>query len=374
MSRYTQKGLVILSLLNRERALNNPAYVDLDITGRCNLQCPACPYHSQFLHKSSAGAVSSAAMDMEYGLVLRLFAEFAGLQIREVVILGSGEPLLHRRFLDILREGQARGLNLTVLTNGTLLDEKLARELVTIGFCRLKISLWATCAEDYEAIHGVSRDQFDRVLNGVRLVQDIKKRQQKTAPLVSLHFPVSDGGISHLKERVDLAIASRVNAVSFAPVFGGHQELQYLQLSENGASELIRALPIVQQQLESAKIGHNIRDLRIRLKYGRNPWLTMPCYVGLYHAKIKVDGSVHPCCRCNLAIGNVNETSFRGIWNSERYGAVRQELMIRQGGWESSLPEVCNCTYCPVVHHNYKIHRIDRFIEPLVRVVRRSQH
>jgi hypothetical protein len=76
-------------------------------------------------------------------------------QIRSYGLNDWGEPLLHPQFLEIVKYLKDSGKSVFFATNATLLDEKMATELV-----RLKVdSIWFSMDgvfEDYERIRGVS--------------------------------------------------------------------------------------------------------------------------------------------------------------------------------------------------------------------------
>jgi len=90
----------------------------LVITGKCNFNCRHC-----------FNAVDNAAWqaEMSFEQCQKLFAEMADCGLHSVMFTG-GEPLLHPRFDDILRELGKHDLFLeTILTNGSLLTgEKLS--------------------------------------------------------------------------------------------------------------------------------------------------------------------------------------------------------------------------------------------------------
>lgn len=152
MDGLSQKIRLLLSLVDKKRVFNSPFYVDLDITERCNLRCPSCSYHSTLDEDPKAS--NTNAIDMDYDKIVTIYEQLLTTRTRNIIILGSGEPLLHRRFPDIIRTGKELGFNLTVLTNGTMINEEKANSIVDSELDRLSVSLWDVTREGYEITHG----------------------------------------------------------------------------------------------------------------------------------------------------------------------------------------------------------------------------
>jgi sulfatase maturation enzyme AslB (radical SAM superfamily) len=89
----------------------------------CNLQCTHC------LVDSSPGNDSLEFLDP--GTVRRALAEAESLGVKEVYFTG-GEPFLHRQLLTMLADALAVAPT-TVLTNGTLVTERLAAGLAELA-------------------------------------------------------------------------------------------------------------------------------------------------------------------------------------------------------------------------------------------------
>ena len=56
---------------------------------------------------------------------------------------------------------------------------------------------------------------------------------------------------------------------------------------------------------------------------------------------IREDGNVYFCCHSEC-IGNVNEKSFKEVWNSELAQDARQHMIDRK------FPALCSSPSCPV--------------------------
>jgi MoaA/NifB/PqqE/SkfB family radical SAM enzyme len=136
-------------------------------------------------------------------------------------------------------------------------------------------------------------------------------------------------------------------------------------LSQEEISEVVRYLSRLGKQ--SSQLKHNIGWAVSRYKYFL-PWEAgIPCYAAWYHARVRVDGMVQPCGRCDPRVdfGNINELPFRTLWNGPAIQGFRETMLTKDG--LLSMQEKCDCVNCCFVWDNLRVHRIFRFFLPLVR-------
>lgn len=119
-----------------------PDHLYIELTNRCNLRCKHC-----YL---SAGPVGQEALDP--ALVHRAISEFSAMAGRSVSFSG-GEPLLYRGWQELVSLAIACGLETTVVTNGTLLNDRNADTLVEAG-ARIALSVDGCCAATHDLIRG----------------------------------------------------------------------------------------------------------------------------------------------------------------------------------------------------------------------------
>lgn len=108
----------------------SPAVV-WNITRRCNLHCIHCYSDSSSQHYKGELSLREA---------IDVIDDLADYKVPAVHLAG-GEPMLHPHFFDIVGYATARGLGVTVLTNGTRLDAAAASKLKDLGATCVGISL-----------------------------------------------------------------------------------------------------------------------------------------------------------------------------------------------------------------------------------------
>jgi MoaA/NifB/PqqE/SkfB family radical SAM enzyme len=130
--------------------------VYVEITSQCNLSCATCirqawdePLGHMALARFSRlldglpGAEGQRSGGVSHPITLSLS--------------GFGEPLVHPEFLTFIRLARKRGVRVEIITNGTLLDAALARELVALGISQVTVSLDGGDEVAYAAVRGQAR-------------------------------------------------------------------------------------------------------------------------------------------------------------------------------------------------------------------------
>ncbi len=152
-------------------AVPNVAFRELrtlwfQVTGTlCNLACRHC--------FNSSGPRNPWLGSLDVATVVRYIGEAEALGVREFYFTG-GEPFLHPDLVRMVEAALAVA-PVTVLTNGTLIDEdladRLARTAGAAGYSlEIRVSLDAPTAKENDAVRG--RGSFAAALRAVRLLAD----------------------------------------------------------------------------------------------------------------------------------------------------------------------------------------------------------
>ncbi len=115
--------------------------MNIMITGKCNYNC---------LHCFNAADNAPIMSEWTYEELCDLFDQAAACGIHALTITG-GEPMMHKRFLDILREIHKRGMFVEELnTNGFYINQEILDEMKKIGcFPLIKISFDGVGVHDW---------------------------------------------------------------------------------------------------------------------------------------------------------------------------------------------------------------------------------
>ena len=135
-----------------------PSHLAIETVRACNAKCIMCPSESM---ERAKGVMKPRVHDMILGKILDW-----GAPINLITHAGLGEPLLDRRLATRIAVEKAMFPNaqVAVYSNGALLSETRASELLDCGLDILSISLNGFRKETYEAVMKIPRDTtFERV-------------------------------------------------------------------------------------------------------------------------------------------------------------------------------------------------------------------
>ena len=280
-----------------------------------------------------------------------------------MILIGEGEPFLHPRLFELISAAKRIGLNVTLLTNGTMLDEARVRLLIDSHLDILKVSCWASSSDEYQRNYpGADPDNFQKIIAGLQRLAHTKAKYGAKLPRVVLHQPINANNFQSVEAMAELAHRTGCNMLSFSPFKTRRGKLAHLSLSPDQERLLCFTLSRMKKKLASLSITHNIDQTLLRYKIGEAVWEKLPCYIGWLHARIKVDGTVLPCNPCDLPMGNLKENSLRAIWNDVPYKDFRKKTRSRRN--LIAMGSHCDCGFCCHVEDNVRVHRIFRWVPP----------
>jgi MoaA/NifB/PqqE/SkfB family radical SAM enzyme len=344
------------------RARTGPFFVTLDVTRRCNLGCRCCRYHSPEFSQPSPG--DQEVLDIPKERVDRLLGELSGMGTAGIVFIGEGEPLLHPRIGSMVAAASRAGFQVAIDTNGTRLDSTIARQIVEGGVDSVVVSLWGA-TPDTAALH--SRDgsskPFEAVVRGLDHLASMRREIGRASPRIRIHQPLTRFNFEELDRLADLACRYGCDAVSVGPLRQHRGRLREMALTTDQQAVLVERLRRWGRRLAASGIAHNVPFALKHFRFGEAPHLVTPCYVGFFHARIKVDGTVLPCNACDLAVGSLAESGFREIWNGEAFRGFRRHVVHGEG--LAALGDACDCGFCCHLHQNLAVHRRVRWLRSL---------
>ena len=139
-----------------------PVEVSIEVTRRCPLECQHC-YNN--LPMSDRAARASEMTLAEHTQLLDELVQAGCFWI----LYTGGEIFARKDFLSIYAEAKKRGFLITLFTNGTMINERVADYLADWRPFSIEITLYGATRETYEALTKVP-GSYDRCLKGIRLL------------------------------------------------------------------------------------------------------------------------------------------------------------------------------------------------------------
>jgi MoaA/NifB/PqqE/SkfB family radical SAM enzyme len=352
-----QKYRLLKGLCTVERTFTGPFYVTLDLTRRCNLRCPGCRFHSNEIVRRIPG--DQDVDDFPFGWTEPLFSDFKRLNTRTLFLMGDGEPFLHPHIFNIIRSAKKYGLHTTVTTNGTLIDDAMAKRIIDSRLDAMHVSLWSSSYEDYARQYpGMDPRNFHRVIDGIRALSSLKAQKRTQTPYILITNPLNRLNYQRADQMVALAKEVGCDAISFTPFKTNRGQLSHYALSKEEQRNLFKDMARLKQQLRACSLDDNIDRLLLRYRFDDlNPKL--PCYIHWFHSRIKVDGTVLSCGRSESVLGSLKTDSFSEIWDGKAYRMERRKGLSPDGF--ESRKGICDCEFCSFVQDNMRIHRVFKY-------------
>jgi heme b synthase len=281
-----------------------PQLIAVETTRRCNLHC---------IHCRALAGEESVPGELSTSEITGLLDEIAARDIRPIVILTGGEPLLRDDIFDIARHGSELGFTMTIAPNGTLLDAEAARRLVDAGIRRVGVSLDGASPEVHDAFRNMP-GAFVGVMKGI-----------DSARAAGLPFQINTSvtafNVDELAKVHELAKALGATAHHIfmlvrvgrgrqldAEVSPARQEKVLQWLAERHREGLIR--------VRATCAPHYFRILTQRAGAEGTAAITRGCLAGRRFVFISSTGHVQPCGYLDIDCGSIRENGFWKVWDT----------------------------------------------------------
>ncbi len=312
---------VSLSALKKEHPGNVsylPPCLFLEVTNRCNLSCPTCQLGTSEAYNGYNKG------DLTFEQFKKVIDQIPSLVY--ITLQGVGEPLLNKDIMKMIKYCSSKGVSTYINTNGTILTETKSRELIEAGLQNLSISINSFDEKIFaETRSGAS---INKVIENVKKFIDIKKELNIKRPIVSfrailmketeptmedLIFKSDELGIDVLYIQLFMSIIADKN-------------LMESSLNKDEINTFTEKLKRWRKQVKKLQvITESFGDSSNNLGQCKLPW---------FSPNVTAEGFVTPCCTISnpsiLNMGNVFETSFEKIWNSEKFVDFRTGFYKKQ--------------------------------------------
>ncbi|HEY6337461.1 MAG TPA: radical SAM protein [Candidatus Sulfotelmatobacter sp.] len=151
-------------LHHRQNGERVPLQVSIEVTRRCPLECQHC-YNN--LPMGDQDARSREMTTEEHFKMLDELVEMGCFWL----LYTGGEIFARKDFLEIYTYAKQKGFLITLFTNGTLINEKIADYLVEWPPFAIEITLYGRTRETYEALTMIP-GSYDRCLRGIKLLKE----------------------------------------------------------------------------------------------------------------------------------------------------------------------------------------------------------
>lgn len=309
-------------------AQNQLRLVFWETTTSCNLKCIHC-------RASAVSDRSPEELSLEQSRsLLEEIASFA----RPVIVLSGGEPLVRPDIFDIAKHGHDLGLRMVLATNGTTVNDEIARRMIDSGIQRISVSLDGVDAATHDSFRGLP-GAFDAAINGI-------DRCKAAGMPVQINTTVAKHNLHQLPAILDLATrigACALHLFLLVPTGCGKEISGREMISpaeyESVLGWLYDASKASSINLKATCAPHYFRVMRQKAKaegtritpetHGFEA-MTKGCLAGSAVCFVSYKGDVYPCGYFPVSAGNVLSTPFHSIWEgSELFQTLRDPSLLK---------------------------------------------
>jgi radical SAM protein with 4Fe4S-binding SPASM domain len=303
-----------------------PLHLFLELTDACNQLCQHCyressPNRNSFMDKENfAGLVETL------GLEGTLVAEFTG-----------GEPLLHPDFLEMLALASEYMETISIITNGTLIDEKIIRTIKELSQQGSKILVSLTLNSHLEEKH----DNFVGFKGSYQMVLRSLRHLSAAGIPVRVSMNLTRYNLEDMQPTAELALNNGASVFAAAPVNeeGRAREKDFC-LKENNEWEAFDRAFLALKRAYPEKVF-------VLPEPVLNEIYHYSCGAGTRTIAISPDGRVRPCVLFeeHFSLGNIFNEGIERVLAPERIGFLARSLGPKTLGC-SRCPHFTDCNGC----------------------------
>lgn len=294
--------------------IRTPYTILIEVTRVCNFSCYYCMHSTKNDPNGEYEKIKLRWDEMPLALFHKISKEISQMkpQPKRVLLLGLGEPLMNTEILNMIKTLRKDGFTgrIDLITNGSMINEKMADLLIGSGLSKILISLQGINSEAYKKNCGYNIN-FEEFVNNLTYLYKNKGKMQ-------IYIKV-----------IDCMLDTKEEKEYFYNVFG--------KISDTCN---IEHLIVNQLQMgdHNGKVNHR-RNIHNEKILNRDI-----CPMPFYQIQIFLDGTVLPCpisgISKDLAIGDANTQSLMDIWNGNRRKIFLETMLTKK----RSIYEPCrNC-------------------------------
>ncbi len=297
--------------------MTNPPLNVLFIVGKkCNSRCIMCDIWK------------SKEKEESYEQIKKIIDEIHSLGVKNITFTG-GEPFLRKDIFKIINYSSKKGLNTTIVTNGTLVNKNLIKQILKSGLKNIYFSIDGTKNVN-DKIRG-KEGTFDKTISNMKNLLEVKNKEL----MVSVISVLMNQNLEDILDLIALVKKMHVDSFVMQPIHSQESESAFSITSEKSdlliqksryktVNEVMNEFIRLKKENPSF-IENSITYLEQVKRFLKNEKLRFNCLAGFSFCGIDAKGNVYPCLY-QRPVGNVFDSSLKEIWQSDLYNKTRGKM------------------------------------------------
>ena len=290
-----------------------PLILSWNVTRECNLKCSHC-------YINAADKKLENELTTEEGK--RLIDQLCEVSY-PLLVLSGGEPLLRQDIYELIEYGSSKGLKMGLGSNGSLIDDTVAKKLKNAGITTVSISIDSHVEAQHDDFRGVV-GSWEKAVNAIKVLRANNVLVQVNTTLTHENYNQIDA-IMSLSE--DLGVEN-FHLFFLVPTGRG---VKIDDISPQKYEDMItNTFAKVSKHRLNVRPSCAPQFMRIAQGMGLDmrQWIR-GCIAGMYYCRIYPNGDITPCPYLPVKIGNVREKSFKEIWqNADVFKTLRDPYTL----------------------------------------------
>ncbi len=295
----------------RYRLPEKPKNVQIEVTNRCNMDCPMCPREDLDIH------LEHMQWDTFTEVVDRLVDR------EPLTLTGWGEPFLHPRIFEMIAYCKVRGHRVLITSNGLFSKPEILENILQSDLDVLTFSL-----DSVEGNANVEHGHTNAAVN--RNIEALAARRDPSRLSLRLQATLHAGCENDLYEVIRFAGRIGCETVNVGRLDNAHAP----ELKRPGPEEERRIFKAAQHVANQA--GVQLDWLQYAVSSGPTRWVYKMlrkrlhrsgkyCLKTFDNAYVSREGNVTPCCLLpQTQMGNVLDEDLKNIWQSAKFNDFRE--------------------------------------------------
>jgi radical SAM protein with 4Fe4S-binding SPASM domain len=242
--------------------------------------------------------------------MLEIISDFKDIGVKAVTFSGGGEPLLYPYIEEAMEAVLEAGIDLSIITNGTLLTGRKAELLSKAKWVR--ISEESGCAKTYSDIRGVREDAFDQLCANIKKFAKIKNADCE----LGVNYVIGPKNYKEVYTTGKRMQSLGVNHIKYTALMSTDAEKMHAPFKQEVIEQIHKL--IEENKTNFRIINLYESDFDSNAVFGRNyDFCGIKDYVTVIAANSKIYYCHDKAYLSQGEIGDISNKSFKEVWFSD---------------------------------------------------------